>query len=145
MIKDLFKPAPMPARASLGLLVIRVVAGLAFMIHGWGKIQHPFSWMGPNSGYPPFLLGLAALSEFGGGLGWMLGLLTPLACFGIACTMVTAIHMHVFTLKQGFIASAPGEGSYEIAAVYLALALCLAFAGPGRYSADRCLFGQKAV
>lgn len=145
MIKDLFKPAPLSARASGGLLAIRVIAGLAFMMHGWGKIQHPFSWGGPQSPYPAFLLGLAALSEFGGGLGWMLGLLTPLSCFGIACTMVTAIHMHLITLKQGFVATAPGEGSYELAAVYLAVAVLLALAGPGRYSADRCVFGQKAA
>ena len=87
MIKELFKPAPLSARASAGLLAVRVVAGLAFMLHGWGKIQHPFSWMGPDSGTPAFFQGLAALSEFGGGLAWILGLLTPLASFGIACTM----------------------------------------------------------
>ena len=28
------------------LLLIRVVAGAAFMIHGWGKIQNPLGWMG---------------------------------------------------------------------------------------------------
>ncbi|MBV8879428.1 MAG: DoxX family protein [Planctomycetaceae bacterium] len=145
MLKSLLQPPPLSARASTGLLVVRVIAGLAFVLHGWGKIQHPFSWGGPNSPYPAFLLGLAALSEFGGGIGWMLGLLTPLSCFGIACTMVTAIHLHMVTMKQSFVATGPGEGSYELAAVYLAVAVLLALAGPGRWSADRFLFGQKAV
>jgi len=40
---------------------------------------------------PGFLQGLAALSEFGGGLALIAGLLTPLAAFGIACTMVVAV------------------------------------------------------
>jgi len=143
MIKRLFQPAPLAARASAGLLAIRLVAGLAFMMHGWGKIQHPFSWAGTN--YPAFLQGLAALSEFGGGLAWILGLLTPLASFGIACTMLTAIQLHVITLKQSFVATKQSEQSYEVAAVYLALCVLFLLAGPGRYSADRQVFGQKVV
>ena len=63
--------------ADTALLLLRIVAGVAFMLHGWGKIQHPFSWMGPDM--PGFLQALAALSEFGGGAAWALGLLTPLA------------------------------------------------------------------
>ncbi|HSN54816.1 MAG TPA: DoxX family membrane protein, partial [Candidatus Sulfomarinibacteraceae bacterium] len=47
------------------LLLLRLVAGLAFMFHGWGKIQNPFGWMGPDGFAPGFLQGLAALSEFG--------------------------------------------------------------------------------
>jgi len=143
MIKKLFQPAPLSAGASAGLLVLRVVAGLAFVVHGWGKIQHPFSWMGPNSGYPGFLQGLAALSEFGGGIGWTLGLLTPLSCLGIACVMLVALRLHVFILGDPFVGSAAHPSSYELAAVYLALSILLALAGPGRLSVDRCVFGQK--
>jgi putative oxidoreductase len=145
MVKKLLQPAPLPAAASAGLLVLRVVAGLAFVLHGWVKIQHPFSWMGPNSDYPGFLLGLAALSEFGGGIAWILGLLTPLACFGIACTMLVALRLHVFVIGDPFVGSSAHPGSFELPAVYLALAVLLALAGPGRFSVDRCLFGQKAT
>src|SRR5215468_9240888 len=113
MMKPLFQPAALPARASAGLLVLRVVAGLAFMVHGYGKIQHPFSWAGPDSQYPAFLLGLAALSEFGGGIGWILGLLTPLASFGIGCVMVFALQFHVFVQHAPFVPSGPGP-SFEL-------------------------------
>lgn len=142
MIKTLFQPVPVGARASAGLLAVRLVAGLAFMLHGWGKIQHPFSWMGPESGTPGILQGLAALSEFGGGLAWILGLLTPLASFGIACTMVVATHFHMIVRKDPFVPSGPG-GSYELPLIFLALSVLFILAGPGRYSADRFVFGQK--
>ncbi len=145
MVKKLFQPAPLPAPASVGLLVLRIVAGLAFVLHGWSKIQHPFSWMPAGAGYPSFLLGLAALSEFGGGIAWILGLLTPLACFGIACTMLVALRLHVFVVGDPFVGSAAHPSSYELAAVYLALAVLLALSGPGRFSADRCVFGQKSA
>ena len=60
------------------------------MQHGWGKIQHATSWMGPTSPIPGWAQACAAVGEFGGGLGLILGLLTPLAAFGIASTMVGA-------------------------------------------------------
>ena len=53
-------------RGAVGLLVLRIVAGLGFMFHGWGKIQNPFGWMGPDAFAPGFLQALAALSEFAG-------------------------------------------------------------------------------
>jgi len=64
------------------LLLLRIVSGCAFAIHGWGKIQDPFHWMGSESSIPGVLQGLAALSEFGGGLAWAVGLLTRLAALG---------------------------------------------------------------
>lgn len=139
---QLLKPPRLPDRASVGLLILRLVAGLAFMHHGWGKIQKPFDWMGPDSGYPGILQALAAVSEFGGGLAWMLGLLTPLASLGLACTMVVAIRMHAFVRGDPFVPQGPGP-SYELASVYLCVALLLLFAGPGRFSADRFVFGEK--
>jgi len=133
---------PLPCNASLGLLLLRLVAGLAFAFHGWGKIQKPFEWAG--DAFPGVLQGLAALSEFGGGIAWMLGLLTPLASLGIAGTMAVAIHMHAVKLGDPFVASGPGKGAYELAAVYLCVALLLLLAGPGRHSADRMLFGERS-
>ena len=83
-IFELFKPLRLSPRVSAGLLILRLVAGLAFVFHGYGKITKPFAWMPPEATVPSILQGLAALSEFGGGLAWILGLLTPLASFGLA-------------------------------------------------------------
>lgn len=142
MIRTIFQPPAQSVRASVGLLVLRLFCGYAFMVHGWGKIQKPFSWMGPDAGYPGVLQALAALSEFGGGLAWMLGLLTPLASFGLACTMAVAAYMHMFVMKQGLIATGPG-GSAEPAAAYFCVAVALMLAGPGRFSADAFVFRER--
>jgi putative oxidoreductase len=137
----IFRPLPLSARVSAGLLLLRLVAGLAFVFHGYGKIQNPTGWMGPNANVPAFFQALAAISEFGGGLAWMLGLLTPLASFGLACTMAVAVYTHAFVLKDPFVASGPGMGAYEPASVYFCLAILLLLAGPGRFSLDAVIFG----
>lgn len=136
-MKSFFRVGSVPERTSYGLLVLRLIAGLAFIFHGWGKIQSPFSWMPPEAGVPSFLQFLAALSEFGGGICWILGLLTPLASLGILCTMAVAAYMHAIVRGDPFVG--PG-GSYELATVYIAVALLLILAGPGRFSLDKKIF-----
>jgi putative oxidoreductase len=139
------KPFSVPAHstfADLALLFLRVVAGLAFMLHGWGKIQDPFGWMGPDSFAPGIFQALAALSEFGGGLAWILGLLTPLASLGIACTMAVAFSFHAIMRGDPFV-SMTGGPNFELAAVYFSIALLLLALGPGRVSLDRRLFGPR--
>jgi len=128
--------------ADLALLFLRVVAGVAFMLHGWGKIQNPFAWMGPDGFAPGILQALAAVSEFGGGLAWILGLLTPLASLGIASTMAVAFSFHAVVRGDPFV-SMTGGPSFELAAVYFCIALLLIAAGPGRVSLDRSLFGPR--
>ena len=139
----LFQPPRLSSRVSLGLLFVRLVVGVAFMHHGYMKIQHPFTWMGPDAGTPAFFQGLAALSEFGGGLAWILGLLTPLASFGIGCTMAVATRLHAFVMGDPFIPTRMGQSAYELALVFFTLALLFLLAGPGRFSMDRFLFGEK--
>lgn len=138
-LRSILTPTGHSKFASFTLLYLRVVSGSAFMFHGWGKIQSPFAWMGPDAGTPAFLQFLAALSEFGGGLAWILGLLTPIASFGIACTMAVAVHLHSIVLGDPFVSSTGGS-SFELAAVYLAIALVLIAIGPGRFSLDAKIF-----
>ena len=123
-------------------LLIRIVAGLAFIMHGWGKIQNPFGWMGPEGFAPGIFQALAAVSEFGGGLAWILGVLTPLASFGIACTMAVAFWFHAVIRGDPFV-SMSGGPAFELAALYFSIALLLFAAGPGRFSLDRKLFGPR--
>jgi putative oxidoreductase len=124
-------------RYSLAILLLRIVFGSAMMIHGWGKIQTPFTWMGPDSGTPALFQFLAALSEFGGGLAWVLGLLTPLASFGIASTMMVAVYTHAVVRGDPFVGK--GGPSYELASIFLVVALLLMIAGPGKLSLDHLL------
>ncbi len=127
---------------SLAILVLRIVVGSAFMFHGFGKIQNPFGWMGPDAGMPAILQALAAISEFGGGFAWALGLLTPLASLGILSTMAVAVHTHMIVRGDPFI-GAKGGPAYELALVYLSIGLVLITVGPGRFSLDRLIFGEK--
>lgn len=126
----------------LALLLLRLVVGLAFMLHGWGKILNPFGWMGPEGFAPGFLQALAALSEFGGGLALILGLLTPLACLGIGATMAVAFSTHAFMRGDPFVSMTGGPAS-ELAAVYFCIAMLLLALGPGRFSLDRVFFGKR--
>ncbi len=72
----------------------------------------------------------AGLSEFGGGLLTLAGVADPLGPVTIAGTMAVASTTHrangPFAVNQG----------YELALTNLGAALCLAVAGPGRYSLD---------
>ncbi len=89
-------PAFVRGRGAVGLLILRLVVGAAFMVHGWAKINSPggmTAWMPAAAPVPGFLQAAAALSEFGGGALLILGLLTPVAAFFLACTMIVAIGM----------------------------------------------------
>jgi putative oxidoreductase len=125
--------------ASVGLLTLRLAVGAAFVLHGWPKIQAPMNWMGPDATMPGWLLALAAISEFGGGIALILGLFTRLFAFGLVCTMaVAAFQVHI---AAGHPFVAQGGPSYELAVVYLAASLLFLLAGPGRLSLDALLFG----
>ncbi|MEO8606168.1 MAG: DoxX family protein [bacterium] len=134
-------PPLVGTRGSLGLLVLRIVVGLAFLHHGWGKIQTPFSWMPPEAPVPAIMQALAAVSEFfGGGLGFLFGFLTPLASLGVLATMSVALQFHA---GRGDPFVGTGGPSYELAAVYWTVALLLLLIGPGRFSLDAMLFRGK--
>jgi putative oxidoreductase len=127
---------------SIGFLTLRLVAGAAMALHGWPKIQNATSWMGPDAAVPGALQAMAALAEFGGGLCWMAGLLTPLASFLILCTMFVAAFLVHMASGDPFVAKEGGP-SYELALVYFGVAMLLLLAGPGRLSADYLLFGRR--
>jgi len=128
---------------SIGLLLLRLVGGSAMMMHGQSKIQNPTTWMGENAPIPGFFQALAAISEFGGGLAWVLGLLIPLASLGMFFTMAVAVYTHAIKMGDPFVASGPGQGSYELAAIYLSIAVMFMFVGPGRFSLDKAIFKTR--
>jgi putative oxidoreductase len=89
---------------------------------------------------PGFLQALAALAEFGGGLGLLLGLITPICAVGLLCTMAYAAFTHI---SRGDPFVSKGGASYELALVYLVIAGAILLLGPGRYSVDYKLLGAK--
>ncbi len=125
---------------SLSLLVIRLALGTIFIAHGAQKVFGAFG--GPGIAgvtgmvtalgfHPPLVWSYAlALTEFLGGIGILLGLLTRLAGIGIIVVMSVAIAtVHGpsgFFLPKGF----------EFNIALIAMALSLVISGAGMFSLD---------
>lgn len=128
---------PNSSTTDAGMLILRVVAGLALALgHGLGKLP-PSERFIEGVGdmgfpFPPLFAWAAALSEFLGGIFLAIGFLTRPSALFIAITMATAL----------FIRHAGDPfSSREKAVLYLAIAILFVVAGAGRYSIDK-LFGR---
>lgn len=122
---------------------IRLALGAVMMAHGAQKVLGSFGGSGLEkfvSGTTPFTfmrptwlwLGAAALSEFVGGALIVVGLLTRVGAFFVACTMLTAVvgvHWGSFFSPRGF----------EYALTLFAMALALLISGGGMASVDLAL------
>ncbi len=116
---------------SKGLLVLRIVAGLIFALHGWAKLTgNPsidiLSGMIGNLGFPMplFFAWVVALTEFLGGLALILGLFVRPAAILLSIVMVVA-----FSMVKKFALPA-GDSDLALFGILVALALM----GPGRFS-----------
>jgi putative oxidoreductase len=127
---------------SVGLLALRLVVGMAFILHGWPKIQNPLHWMGDK--VSPILQLCSALAEFGGGVALILGFLTPIAAAALAINMAFALLLVSFPQHQPFVGTAPG-GSFELPLAYFAVMIALLATGAGAYSLDAMVFGRRAA
>jgi putative oxidoreductase len=133
----------LPGRVSVGLLLWRIVIGLAYVQHGLPKIEHPASWMtmmmGTHAFAPPWLQAIVAIVEFFGGIALVLGLLTPVAAIGIGIDMATAIFTVHLPMGGHWVG---GQGSFEIPLFYLTSMIALLLTGPGAYSIDAMTWGR---
>ena len=122
----------------LGLLALRWVIGLVFIMHGGQKIfvkglPAVAGFLGSVGITPPaFWAFVLTAAEIGGGVLIIAGVFTRLAALSLGITMVVAIASVLWT--KGFFL--PG---YEFALTLLGATLALALAGPGRYALDRWL------
>ena len=83
---------------SKGLLVLRIVAGLIFVMHGWGKLTgnpsiEMFTGMlgGMGIPMPMFFAWMVALTEFLGGLALILGIFVRPAAVLLSIVMLVAV------------------------------------------------------
>jgi len=128
----------------LGLFVLRVALGMAFMFHGYPKlISNAPYWVQTMSkmglpGYCAYIVGVVEL--FGGGL-LVVGLFTRGAALLLAIEMgIELARVHIPAV--GIYA----VGKYELPLVFGAAALALATTGAGVISFDAFTFegGRKA-
>ena len=132
----------------VALTILRVVLGVVFFAHGAQKMLGWFGGFGfhgtmasfAHMGMPAPVALLIICTEFFGGLGLIVGLLTRIAALGIAGDMIGAVFM--VHLQNGFFmnwtGTQKGEGiEYHLLALAMAAALLLR--GAGAFSLDRAL------
>lgn len=133
-----------------GLIPLRIAIGIIFIAHGGQKLFPIWGGHGLGAtikmfgqmGMPAILTVLVALTEFFGGIGVLVGLLTRLAALGISFVMLGAIFM--VHIGNGFFLNwfcQPGQGhgvEYNIA--LLSGAITLILLGAGKYSIDSIIF-----
>ena len=113
--------------------LLRVVAGLALVTHGAGKIGDPFGAAGMVEGlgfYPgAFWSLLLSLTEFVGGILITIGLLTRPASFAAMIVLLVTVYFHWIVQGQGY---AGAEKSILWAAIFFYFAV----RGGNRHSVD---------
>ena len=123
-----------------GLLLLRLVLGLSFAMHGYAKfsdgIENTSNWF-DSIGLPGILAYGVALLEVMGGLALMAGLATRLLAAFYIIVMLVAIFK--VKLVAGYI------GGYELELTFLTISLALFISGGGLYSMDHALFPSRSV
>lgn len=136
------------------IAICRIVLGIVFFMHGSQLMLGWFGGYGFNGtmhfmtaqlGIPAVFAAIAILAQFLGGLGLIVGLLSRIAAFGIACVMLFAvvkIHLAVGFFMNWYGAQ-KGEG-YEYHLLVLAICLLIMVKGAGALSIDRALSKEKS-
>jgi putative oxidoreductase len=129
----------MRSLAPLGLLLLRCVVGLIFLVHGYPKLVHPTPAMHDffvAHGLPGYFLNVAAILECFGSILIFAGLFTRPAALLLAGEMAIAIwKVHS---AHGIMA----VKDYEFPLVLAAACFALATVGPGLISGDHLFFGE---
>ena len=132
------------------LTAIRVILGVVFFAHGAQKMLGWFGGAGLKETLrtmheflhlPVPLAFLAVMSEFLGGVGLIVGLLSRVAAIGVCVTMLSAIVMvhGRHGLFMDWFGDRKGHGiEYHLLAI--ALAIAIAVRGSGAASLDRLLY-----
>ena len=132
----------MVRKYEMGLLILRVVLGITFLIHGIAKFQmglgNVAGWF-ESIGILGFLGYVVAFIELLGGIALILGIGTRIFSALIAIVMVGAIFTSKLSL--GFIGEV--AAGYELDVVLLAMAVVLVISGSQLLSLDNKFFGSE--
>ena len=126
--------------ARYGLAILRIVLGIAMIVHGWSKlsggVDNVAGFFGGMLGIPaPGLMAwVVTIVELVGGFLLVVGFLTQIVGILIALDMLGAILFAYLLRGVPFIEN--GAISWEREAVFAAAALCIVLAGPGAWSVD---------
>lgn len=113
--------------------VLRVVAGLLLVTHGYGKIINPFGAVGMVEGlgfYPGvFWSPLLSATEFFGGILVAIGLFTRPAAFAAMIVLLVTVYFHGIVQGEGL-------GGAEKSILWAAIFLFFAIRGSNAQSVD---------
>jgi putative oxidoreductase len=122
----------------LSLLIVRVIVGVIFFVHGAQKVFGVFGGKGLVETVRQMNLGptgyLVSIGECFGGLGLIVGFLTRFSAASNILIMLGAIA--IVHGKNGFLLS---NGGYEYNLALIGLLVPILLAGPGAYSIGRFL------
>lgn len=139
------------AAVELSLLVVRVIVGVIFAIHGAQLMFGAFGGPGLTKTVEMLGLGpvgyLVCIGQFFGGLGLIFGFLSRFSAASLIVIMVGAIAMvhfqHGFFLGSGPESTLATAG-YEYNLALIGLLVPILLAGPGRVSIGRLFMPKSA-
>lgn len=120
-----------PAQQDIALLLLRILAGLVFILHGKGKFKPEWA---KKMGIPYPIGFLGGIGMVFGGLGIIFGFLTQIAAFGPLLVMLGAVYFHKIKWKHPFFN--PQGPSYEFPLILALVSLLFVLTGAGAYSVD---------
>ena len=123
----------------LGLLILRCVLGIIFVMHGYPKLTQStaaMQGMFVQHGLPGQFVYVAGVLETFGGLLLILGL------FARGAALLLAIEMGVAIAKVHAVHGIMALRDYEFPLTLAAAALAIAVVGAGVLSADHLIFGE---
>ena len=114
----------------MSLLLIRIMLGVIFMVHGFSKLKDPISWekFMATFGLPKIMANAIALIEFLGGLFILLGVFTKISSIAMIIFMLFAIFL--VHKDKGFLAQ---KGGYEYQLLIIVCCVVVALNGGGLY------------
>ncbi len=139
--------------SDIALLLLRIGVGLVFIPHGYSKVFGPggaaaFAADMPNFHLPVSLGYVAAWAEMFGSILLILGVLTRIDAFLLACVMAAATLMvklpdALYEVPRGTSKFLVAMRGIELELMLMIASLAIVLLGPGRIAMDALIFRKK--